>query len=217
MNLFKRLFVSVNSTVSNMVDQLENHEAIANSMIEEVAEAVAKVKVQYGQMCRKCKSLENHLEKVEKDITLWKERIRKIQTTDKEKALRCTKKLKELLEEKAQVEKELDQKNAMKTQIGNDLKRIEQKYKELQSKKEVMVSRQACAEVSKTVADSDTSMSKDIDQLFNRWDVKVTKHELIGGDCVHEVDELAEEFRSEEEDIELQELLHNVVNEERKN
>ena len=88
---------------------------------------------------------------------------------------------------------------------------MEEQLQALLEKRNLMRTRQSRAEAVKTIQGSTESFSSDLDDIFERWETRVTEKEIAGSCCV-ETDSFEEDFASEEEEMLLKSELSELLN-----
>src|SRR3954462_10166110 len=94
MRPLKRLAISMNAQFSDVINQLENHEAVADCVLKEVEQAAAKAKVQHARVRNDQRRLEGEAERTAHEIALWRERAVKSHAVDERRALECVRRAK---------------------------------------------------------------------------------------------------------------------------
>ena len=89
MKKIRRWTSSIASSFDWLVSQVENHDSLVRSAIEEVTEAGAKAKSQLKRVRSDGKKLVARLRQVELEIQQWQDRALKSAQEDEEKALEC--------------------------------------------------------------------------------------------------------------------------------
>ena len=75
MSLFKRITATLTTRVGNLVNELENHDAVVESGIAEMRRAYAKAKVRFTRMSAEGERLRRKLEEQCREATAWRERV----------------------------------------------------------------------------------------------------------------------------------------------
>ncbi len=211
MKIFKKLAVSVNSHVDTMANRFENREALSLSYIKEYEKVVAKSKVKLAQMDNEVKRLTKEVKKYQDDIELWAERAKKIHMTDQNKALECVSRMKTAQKKQETVESDLQEAQALRTSMFNDVELVHEKLKTLKRKHQNLSGRQVCADAVHAIQRVDTDFHHEIDELYTRWETDVVATELHHNHLPTEGDPLADEFDSLEEKQDLQKSLDDLI------
>ena len=211
MNPFKRLSTGVAAQFNALIDQIENHEAVAEGVIRSVENAAAKAKVQLKRVQYDSNKLKTRLNQLEKDKDLWKARIRKVHSIDEKRAIECVRRLKRVENEIVEAEAEYKRQLELKKQLTEDVALIDDKLQALKRKKNVFATRQSRADALEGLHPESASLMSELEGVFDRWDTKITRQE-IKADCGGTpTDELEEQFKTEEEEAELKSYLQEII------
>ncbi|OVE74279.1 hypothetical protein BVX93_00270 [bacterium B13(2017)] len=214
MKVLKNIAVSLSAQFEKLANQFENHEAIASSIIKEVEQIAAKSKVQLNQVRASKKTLNYDLEKTIQDENRWIERAKKVHEIDEKRAIECIKRVKTLRENKKDIEKQIKEANTLEKNLVENVEKIITKLRQLKQQKNTLVSRQNCAEAIGIFHNCNIDFGFEIENLFTRWETKVTEWEIQSGNTTYESDDIEEEFIKEEEREELKSLLDEIVQKE---
>ncbi len=212
MNFLKRIVVTMGASADAFAQKLENQEAVAEGIIAEVEEAVIRVKSELIKTRSEIKRLEERRNSEASDKERWIERARKSAEGEREKALSCARMVKSCGERVAELEREVSESRAVERELLANLTEGEKRLGELRRKKRVLASRQSRAEATAASRDASGSLLGDADDLFSRWEAKVTRTEGISDDDRTAEQQLAQEFHTAEERDELETLLNEITN-----
>ncbi len=213
MNPFKRLSTGVAAQFNALIDQVENHEAVAEGVIRSVENAAAKAKVQLKRVQHDSNKLKTRLHQLQNDQELWRARVKKVHTIDEKRALECVRRLKRVESELVAAEEEYARQLEIKKQLTADVALIDDRLKSLKRKKNVFSTRQSRAEALEGLHPESDSLMSELEGVFDRWDTKITRQEIKVECESTEVDDLDDEFRAEEEEAELKTYLQEIVDE----
>lgn len=96
MNIFKRVFTSVSASMDDVVNKVENHDAIVESMIKQSRQAAANTRVRLARVQSDGKLLDSQLVKLQQQSKAWQSRAIESAATDENKALHCLKRKKQI-------------------------------------------------------------------------------------------------------------------------
>ena len=210
MKTIKRWTTGIFSRVDWAVSQIENQEALINSALKESREAVARAKVQMGRVHQDGNRLRQKLQNEEQAVTRWRERAKQIAKTDEQRAIECLRRCKRAEQTRDQLRQRVTEHEQVESQLAKDVSMMEAKLSELTEKRNLMRTRQSRAEALTSIQTSQTDTSSELDEIFDRWEVRVTEKEL-SGECTVVNDPLEEAFISEETDAELREELNQLT------
>ncbi|MDH3997357.1 MAG: PspA/IM30 family protein [Desulfuromonadales bacterium] len=206
MNIIKRWTAGVTSRVDWMVSQVENQEALVNSALRDARQSAARAKVQLGRVQQDGQRLRQRLQQEEQAVTTWRERAVQTSKQDENKALECLRRSKRAEQLAAQLQQRLSDHEQVEKQLGKDVRDMEEQLQGLTEKRNLMRTRQSRAEAVKSIQGSADAVSTDLDDIFERWETRVTEKEISGA-CSVNIDTLEDEFVSQEEDDALRDEL----------
>lgn len=163
----KRFFTSVSATIGSVVTKFENHEAVADSVIDDVKAAMAKVKTELVRISRRRDRLRMQQESVCKEVDLWKARAIKTRD-DEEKAIACVKLLQRFEHRQTDLSKEVLMIEKVECDLNDQLSKLDAKLFELQNRKSNLIAEQAkngVHSVTTTILKQES-----FDAAFDRWE-----------------------------------------------
>jgi len=209
MKMIKRWTTGLFSRVDWMVSQVENHEALINSALRSARESTARAKVQLGRVRKDGDLLRQRILSEEEAFTRWRERAAGIAQEDEKTAMECLRRSKRAEQSVKQLKLRLSEHEQVEQQLAKDVRSMEEQLAGLVEKRNLMRTRQSRAEAVHSVQGSTDLMSCDLDDIFERWETRVTEKEL-GAQCGLTTDSLEDSFVTAEEEaqlrVELQEL-----------
>lgn len=208
MNVLKRWTTSIASSFDYVINQVENHDALVTAAIREMQSSGAKAKIQLDRVKRDGERMRTRIQELIDMDTAWSERAVRVHETDRNRALNCVQRRNQARRERAQLETHLKEHKRVEEQLCNDLKVIEERIGELKRKKNTYNARQYRAEALKAGQLSELGLIGEIDDIFDRWELKVTQYETSFTD---EEDDLENEFKRDEDskllNLQLEELI----------
>lgn len=212
MYFFKRWTSALVSRVDWMAAQVENQEALVNSAIREAQQATAKAKVQLARVHGDGNKLRNRLEEEQQAEQRWRDRARSCAEEDEAKALECLRRSKQAGKQAGQLKGRIEEHQRVEHQLQADVQTLQERLAELVEKRNLMRTRESRASAMKTVSEVMVPMNDGLDDIFERWDTRITEAEIISS-CCEQSDPLDSDFvTAEEEDAlraELEELKNN--------
>lgn len=206
MKVFKRWTSGVFSRVDWMVSQIENQEALINSALQESREAVARAKVQLGRVRQDGKKLRQRLQDEEQAVGKWRDRALQSAKDDEQRAMECLRRSKRSEQLTEQLQQRVNEHEQVESQLIKDVRTMEEKLAELIEKRNLMRTRQSRAEALTSIQGSCADTSGELEEIFDRWEVRVTEKEL-SGECTITNDSLEDSFATAEDDAQLREEL----------
>jgi phage shock protein A len=208
MKALKRLTMTLSAQINSMVDQLENHEAVANMALEEIRETMMQARFQIRRVQNEQRVYEQRLTEMEQEEKRWRERALRAQSESHDKALECVRRLKKTTDEITALKQQILHHGTLEEQLTVDVKRIESKFEELKRKRNLLAARQSRSEALAAVTEH--GGSEDVGHIFERWEQKVLRGEVASEDSAVEADAFSQEFVRAEEKLELEALLQNL-------
>ncbi len=211
MSTIKRLVGSIRTNFEWMVNQVENHEALVTSVIKEAQGSQAKARVQLALVRKDGERMRKRQNELEREISEWTDRAVKNAKIDEKCALECLKRKKRAVDEKENLVKQLDEHRRVEAQLGKDLELVEQKIEELRVKRNTLRTRESRADALRAVHQDETGIMSDLEQILERWEVKVTQAEIHSEVTLYDVDDFSQKFVEEEEESLLKAELAHLV------
>lgn len=212
MKTIRRWTSSIVSSFDWMISQVENHDAVVNSALKEIQESGARAKVQLTRVGQDGEKIRKRLVDMRESAELWKGRALKSAKLDEKRALECLKRKKRLEVAIAELEGQERTHAKLERQLAEDLILIDEKILGLKQQRNILRTRQSRAEAFRALQGQDSHMISELDDIFDRWETKVTQYELQGNLISSEDDDFENEFASEEEESELRNQLKDLIN-----
>ncbi len=210
MKTIKRWTTGIFSRVDWAVSQIENQEALINSALKESRAAVAKAKVQMGRVRQDGNKLRQRLQDEEQAVERWRDRAVKVAKTDEPRAVECLRRCKRAEHQRDQLRHRVREHELVETQLAKDIGQMEEKLAELLEKRNLMRTRQSRAEALTNIQADCSDTSSELEEIFDRWEIRVTEKEL-SGECAIVCDPLEEAFVNDETEAELREELKQLT------
>ena len=203
----KRLVASMGASFEQFVNKVENHEAVAESVIRDVRAAAAKLKVQMGGVNAQAERLRERRDRLAEDAGRWRERAKRLAMEDEERALECLRRMKRAEAEQAQAVDQLGQYEALCEKLKDRLAAVEARLSDLQLKRTALSSRGARAQV---MGAADQHSMPDLNAVFDRWEMAVIEDEYLDEVSGGESDRLERELDATEEREQLKAALEEL-------
>lgn len=211
MRLFKRISSTVLSSVDKVVSEVENHDAVVESMLKDLHRASATTKVRQKRVTQDGVAMRAQLQKVQQDEQKWTERASTFAAVDEAKALSCLERRQRCRQEIERLQKMLLQHADTERKLIEQVRTIEQRHAEIGNKRHLMQSRQAVVEANRVVAAVTGAGSVDVNDAFDRWEMSITQAESSGGHsfdgAVDGIDDFEQQFIDSETKQKLQDEL----------
>jgi len=210
MRILKRWTAGLTSRVDWMVSQVENQEALVNSALRDARQSTARAKVQLGRVHQDGAQLRQRIQNEEELVETWRKRAIQAGEKDEAKAIECLRRSKRAEQLVVQLTQRLVDHEQIEQQLIKDVRNMEEQLRALAEKRNLMRTRQSRAEAVKTIQGNAGVISTDLDDIFERWETRVTEKE-IAGSCNIQLDPLEENFVSQEEENALRDELNELL------
>lgn len=206
MRLFKRISSTVLASVDKVISDVENHDAVIESMLQELKAARAQCKVRLSRVASDGQKMQEDFEHLQQQEQQWTERATQLSKENSEesqqKALACLERRKKVRDQLSQLNKRLADHKKMKQQLQDQLKTIDARFSEINNKRHLLQSQQSVAEANRVVAAVTSSGTTDIDATLDRWEVSIAKMDIDVGNANsfadNNIDDLTLEFEESE-------------------
>ena len=210
MSLFKRFSTTLYSRVEQLVNQIENHDAIIEAAIRDAKHSAAKARAQHKRVQQDGVRLQQKRDKLAVAIEQWQTRARRF-ADDETKALSCLQRKRLCQQQLSELEPMIKQHQQMDTRLQHDIKRAEEKITAISQQRHLMRTRQSAADALSQINQLDAAPDIDIDDTFERWETKINEREFDIGLQI-KTDDFEEAFIAEEEMEDLRHELHDLIN-----
>ena len=175
----KRMATTLSVGIEDLVSKLENHEAVADSMLDDLKAGIAQIRVQQAQIESAAKRTTQQKEKVQGDANRWQERALQLAQTDEEKALQCIQRLEHSQEQIAALEQQLAAYDTTSAELSERIIELESNLTTLNLKRATLSAREVRAKSGKIANSSlpGTMSGKGAAQVFDRWEAAVITDE----------------------------------------
>ncbi len=201
---FKRLIASVTAGFDDFVARVENHEAVADCLIDDVRQATARVRVQHAQAVRRIERLERQRRQLDADHERWNQRALTHADHDEAKALECIRRARQAEADGGSVDEQLTEHRRLAADLKSRLEELERRLDELKQKRTALSSRAGRARALGSVR---AAGCESVDAVFDRWETAVVADEYRDEALADAPDPLERELRDEEEAAELKAAL----------
>lgn len=215
MKTLRRWTTTIVTSFDRMISQVENHEAMVNAAIREVQESGGRARVQLGRVKQDGERMRRKLIELRNALSSWEERAVKTAAVDEDRALECLKRRRRVAKEIGELEEQERAHAKLERQLVGDLQIIEEKLQTLKTKRNVLRTRESRAEALKALSNDGSYIISELDDIFDRWEVKVAEYEFGNLSTESVQDDLEAQYVSEEGQEALKAELHSLVAAER--
>jgi phage shock protein A len=198
--------MSVTSWVDGVLAQIENHEANVDAAIVRVRKSTARARVQLRRVERDQTKLKDNLAAEDEASSAWLRRVKA--TKDEDAALECLRRAKTAERRCARLRERLGEHERTHKELSDGIGQLNDRLSELVERRNLMRTRQSRAEAMHGMATATTPIG-DLEDLFERWETRVTEVE-IASDAADYVDTFEAEFESAEQTAALLEELREM-------
>jgi phage shock protein A len=177
----KRLFASLTARVDKLVSDIENHDAVVEAGVRNARQAYAKAKVRHTRLVQEGERLRRKLSDLRKSEVRWKERALSAADEDEDVALECVRRRRLCGEQAEFLEQALERHQTLEARLARKLEAAGQHVDQLGHQRQIMRSREATAEVASRLAGMEETPAVELQDAFERWEVRITEAELAAG------------------------------------
>lgn len=215
MSLFKRIAATVYAQLDDTVSRMENNDAVIQAAIQEAQRAAAKTKVRLAIVRAEGERMRERQRHLSEQENRWSERARRVAESDRDTALSCLAQRRACQTELQQLETSRKQHDALSQQLSQELQRIESKLQQINQQRTLMRTRESAADALNLMNTLEARGGIDIEQAFERWEVRVTEAEMRAGSHAGlEGDTLDQRFQDAEQQATLNAELDELLNQE---
>lgn len=211
MKTIRRITTGLFANFDWAVTQIENHEALVNAAMREIQHAASKAKVQLARVKQDGERMRQRVKSLQDSEALWAERAVRCSALDQAKALECLRRRKKALAEIAELETQLKNHARLEEDLCKDLENIERRIEELRRKRNTLRTRESTAEALAAFQSQDAGLIAELDDVFDRWEIKVGSYETISSCSSGSERALEAEFAGAEEENALKAELDALV------
>lgn len=201
----KRLVASMSASFDQFVRKVENHEAVASTLIDEVRMAAAKLKRQQSRNQQQLQRLQQQQQTLAADAERWQNRAKAIASTDEAQALACVQRFQQIETQQAQISEQIQTHEQLDAELRQRLQAVEARLGELQRRRTELSSRSAH---NAAYAAGEAVQGFDIDGVFERWEDTVTTEEYLTDSVLPVIDPLDKTFTEKEQQARLEATLN---------
>ncbi len=216
-SLLSRISTTFVAGVDKTVAQIENHDALVDASLKQTRRAAAKARARLARLERDHQSLQQRIQKNQANVKQWTKRAKELYAKDRDRALQCLQRRNELLASLELDEQALQKHQQVEQQLRDNVKTIESRIEEVSRHRNQMRTRESAAQAQSIINELDRvgaiAPSSDLENVFERWDERITEHEIVAGTSPLDsgVDSLEAQFIKEEARAQLEQDLEALV------
>lgn len=181
MSVLKRLTTTLWSRVDHAVGQIENHDAVIDAALRDTRRNSARAKVRLARVRSDGERLRTKLTTLREAEIHWRERARAIADEDENTALECLRRRRECQRQTSELESMLARHAEVERRLSTDIQSLENRLNTIAQQRNLMRTRQSTAEALRLLNTLDDSANIDIDDTFDRWEIRITETEMEAG------------------------------------
>lgn len=209
MNTLRRWTTSVASHFDWLIRQVENHEALVDSALQEMRAGSTKAKRRLSHVRRDGNRMKERFSELRTQEELWCERAKSVHQESEEKALECVRRAKQCRKEMAKLEQHIAEHGALERQLEQDLRIVDERIELLRRKKNELAARESRSDVLHIGKEEELGIVSELDDIFDRWEGNLEAKEYIA----ETQDGFESEFLCKEEASELRDELSILLSE----
>jgi len=207
--VLKRWTTGVFSRIDNFVAQVENHEALVNEALKDLQQATARAQVQLKRVREDGQRLQRQRAEQHEQTLRWRERA-KHSVDDDVRAMECLRRENVAQRTVDALERRMQEHGRTEQQLVADVRCLDERLAKLKEQRNLMRTRQSRAEALGVVQGNAVQLTGDIDEMFDRWEMRVTEAESAGGVDLSNEDSFESAYASEEEQADLRKQLEEL-------
>ena len=214
MSLIRRISTSITSSVDRAVSKVENHDAIINSALRDTRQAAARSRVRLARVQKDGAALKRRYGELERSVSLWTDRARSVAADDEAKALDCLRRKRDCELQLGNLKDSIEKHEELEARIGEQVKKIESRIREVAQQRNMMRSRQSVAEAMRAINNIEGVSYGEIEDTFDRWEINLGETEILMG-AATATDPLEAAFAADEDTAELRAELEVLLESDR--
>lgn len=214
MKVFSRITATVMGNVDELVNKVENHDAVVEAGIKEIRKTAASARVRLARVQKDGKRLHQQKTELKAAEREWLSRAKQVGEQDETRALECLRRRQHCLEKITGLDRTLEEHRVLEEKLSVNVGKIDRRLEEMSLQRNQMKSRQSVADATRVM--QSVNATGNLDDTFDRWDSIITESELCAGDLDTEssVDQFATEFDDQEQADKLQAELATLLTKE---
>lgn len=206
----QRIFTTLSASIDRFVGSIENHEAVADALLSNLADAAARIRLEQASNDTRRKRTAAALDAAANDRVRWQERAVKVHAEDPAKALACMQHLERAEARYADLEERLACADRFAAELAESLTQVEAELEQARGQTQQLKVRRACADARQAVAAD--GLNQEFGSLLRRWERSVLTDEYrYEANRAERAEPLATEFERAERRDALQARLAALI------
>lgn len=199
---WKRWKITLGTSIDNLVNRVENHEALISAAIREAQAATAKARVKLAHVHRDGERMRQRIYELTNAVSDWEQRARQLADSEHDRALECLRRRNRARQELQHLEAESTRHTQTEQALASDIRKLDQHIEDLKCRKNTLAARDFRARAMTAGQHCEDSLLNSADDIFERWELKLAETECVSSDPAH--DPFEDEFITREETASLE-------------
>jgi phage shock protein A len=170
-NTFKRMTTAVRVSLDRVLTQVENHEAVTQTALEELRRHLARARSHASRVKRDGDGLRDEHDKARHAAEMWRKRA--VDTEEHSAALECVRRSRDAAAHAERLQARLSEHAQVTRRLTKEIRSLEERYTELNSRKRVLQARDAEARALEITEGSVHEVGSDVESLLERWELTI--------------------------------------------
>ena len=173
----KRLVTSVTASFENFAHKIENHEAVANHVMQDVQAAAARLRVQIRRIEADVERRTASRDQLQRSAKRWQQRAIATPKDDETRALECLERAERARQDADVAQQQLARSEGLLSEVQSSLADVEARLGELKHRRNTLSSRDTRADV--LSGTQGAAASEVAEAVFERWEQAVLEKEYL--------------------------------------
>ncbi len=171
MNGIKRMTIAVRASLDRVLTQVENHEAVTQSALEDLHRHLARARAHSSRVQRDGDALRKEVQRANAAVETWRQRA--ISTDAHDGALECVRRSRDAQAQAIRLQERLMEHAHVSKRLQKEMRTLEERYAALTAKKRLLEARDAEARALEITEGSVHSVGSDVETLLERWEMTI--------------------------------------------
>lgn len=171
----KQWVASVTASFDQFVSKIENHEAVADSVIADVRKGAARLRAQRSRIEAELGRTRAAEAQAVRNAKTWQQRAVALPEEEESRALECVSRAEQELARAEHARAQIAQSETVIADISSALSEVESQLQRLKLKKSTLASRTTRADV--LAVSQEFGFREEVDSVFERWEQSVIEKE----------------------------------------
>lgn len=173
----KKITVSVSTAIERVLNQMENHEAVAESALRDLQCRLAQAVAQLRRLERIGCALEREHATAQQEATRWRSRAKA--SSNDEQAIECLRRCKQGQQRLKELCERLTEQRELEVRLRRDIELLEQRFRALVSRRDALRARESRARAFELVSAELAVDAAPVEDVFERWETTVVEREYL--------------------------------------